>query len=283
MSLAADAIPAKPTVESIQLLIDQNGSPGGRRPYASRRNIARILWDLIEQGPAESDSGQATNVLKLRLGALEPSRVGDAEGLGTGFSAQLRQLEDWGLIAREVGGKRTYRITATVAPATLTAAGYDRAYCGTVPRRAEPLSLIGETEPDTEPEPALIISEQWVTEPKVDTDGLAPVGYLIEAVRLISQAIPMTMIPAAIDPNPEVLDRLATTLADNERLRRKLAQLGDELHATKQERDGLRKAKTMLEHNLSDMAKGALNEQHYRRFVELDRLVRSAPGSTKGD
>jgi hypothetical protein len=128
-------------------------------------------------------------------------------------------------------------------------------------------------------EPALI----GAPEVRVDTAGLEPIGILIEAVRLISTAIPLTMSAANAAPDVDVLDRLAATLADNERLRRKLSQLGDELHATKAERDGLRKAKHMLETNLSDMAKGSLNEQNYRRYVDLDRLVRAAPGSLKGD
>jgi hypothetical protein len=34
----------------------------------------------------------------------------------------------------------------------------------------------------------------------------------------------------------------------------------------------------MLEANMSNMAKGAFNEQDYRRFIELDKIVRTAPG-----
>jgi hypothetical protein len=212
-------------------------------------------------------------------------------GIGTNMTPLLRQLERHGVIARKLNGKRCYLIEATVTPDLMVRAGYSKRFAGITALTPveEPLAEPAPEpiEPTFDSPPALVMIQEpaliGAPEVRVDTAGLEPVGILIEAVRLISTAIPLTMSAANAAPPVDVLDRLASTLADNERLRRKLSQLGDELHAAKAERDGLRKAKHMLETNLSDIAKGSLNEQNYRRYVELDRLVRAAPGSLKGD
>lgn len=298
MSVAANAITPL-TPEAIRLFIDQNGNRGGgRRSHASRRNIVRVLWDLIDNGAVENKSGRATQELRARV-TIEATQSGRGPELAedsTFFTFLLKEMDRAGLIDRLLYGRRTLRIEAAVTGDDLIAAGYPRSYSGSDPAiNVLPLededsdetpedssdAAIGddasqELPPESEPDPEL----PPIT---VNVDGLTVTGILIEAMSLLSRAIPLTAGSDTPEVNPEVLDRLATVLADNERLRRKLREAGDNLRAVQAERDGLRRAKQMLEANLSEMARGSLNEQTYRRYVELDRLVRSAPGSMKGD
>ena len=285
MSLALDD---QLTPESMRLFIDHNDKPKARRPYAGRRNVVRILHDLLEHGPAKEKSGRATLVLRERLearGDIEASSNGDFLNV---LSMTLKDLGEHGLVARQMNGKRTFLIEASVDWDFLDAAGYGYDYVPKVGVKPPPPEPKVEVE-SPEPPPALAIVEHR-TDPsnnvlelvddsfRVDADRLRPIGYLVEASRLVAMAVSEWE-----NPDTKLGYRLADVLEENDRLRRKLHLAEDRCHALSGERDGLRRAKQMLEANFDRLAKGSFDEAGYRRFKELDKLIRSAPSPTKAD
>jgi hypothetical protein len=207
-------------------------------------------------------------------------------------------MEAAGLIRRDMNGKRCYRIESLVTGQALAAAGYGRRRVDMPAPTDEPLTV---AEPEPEPTPPLVLVPRHSTHPSVypevdealpddeplssavhvDTASLQTFGLLVEAMRLVGLA--MAQLPALSAPDPGVAQRLATTLEENQRLRHRAARAEDLNVALKAERDGAVRMKQALQANLDNMAKGAFSPEQYRKFIELDRTMRAAPTSAKGD
>lgn len=271
--------------------------------------IVGTLWNLLDDGPIHSDSGQATAVLMDRLiasGWTVPGSDGkDPKGkgataiqrTGTFTHCYTLPMAKAGLLARTTRGKRTFDISCAVPAELLVEAGYDRAYAGrNLEVVADAARYDDEPTPTTEAEPEapplvvreheqqLSLDDQYedlLAEVKVNEVAMRPAAMLVEAVRLISSAVEALPSLALAGIDHEMAGRLADTLAENQRLRRKASEATSEVAALRAERDGLRRMKQMLEINLDKMAKGTFDEQSYRRYVDVKRMMEQPPGSAK--
>lgn len=256
-----------------------------------RNRKAAVLWYLAHHGGALEDaSGRATAVMNEAIQPVAPSKTGL-----TNFTATLTELEIDGLLAREVHGRRTKSLVLMVTPEQLA----EHPHYGDDPwkRETPPLRVVPPREDEPEVVPALateglpalasavpevvVVEEEAWTPPPLDP-SVDPQALLSHAITFIAQAM-ATSRPNQTEMDPKVLHRLSETLDENQRLRRKVGQAGDEIIALRHEVSGLRAAKRSLEANIATIAKGALDEPAYRRFIDLDRLVRTAPGSAKGE
>lgn len=264
-----------------------------------RRVVERdgaILW-LLAAGDVSDPSGRAVHKLNAMLDRHPKlSKVSTST-----LTHILARLEADNLLIRNTSGKRTYDISLAVTKPELVAMGHNRNPWTGVKLVDEPdTKIVLDLEapaPIPEPEPVELPLVLDAPEPVIveepDADVIPmweaptlpleadPHALLAVAVTFIAQAISVSK-PAGEVPMPDVLERLSLALEDNQRLRNRNSQIGEELAAVKAERDGLRKAKNVLEQNLRTIATGRLDEGALRRFRELDGLVRSAPGSAKG-
>ncbi len=268
----------------------QSGRKRSEYPQVRTRKAA-ILWYLVHHGGAlEDSSGRATAVMNEAIQPVAPSSTGL-----TNFTATLTELELDGLLAREVHGRRTKSLVLMVTEEELARHphyGSDPWKRVTpplrvVPPRVEVPEVVPALPTEVLPEvasavvpPAVEEEEPW-TPPPLDP-SVDPQALLSHAITFIAQAM-ATSRPNQPEHDPKVLHRLSETLDENQRLRRKVGAAGDEIMALRTEVRGLREAKRALEANIATIAKGALDEAGYRRFIDLDRLVRTAPTSGKGE
>jgi len=263
------------------------------------RKKAAVLWWLAEHGGTlESGSGVATSELADAITPLV--RAGERTGLAA-FSGLLTALENDGLVIRDVRGRRVFSVA--LVPTADELRKHPRYGRNPWPHtngqpKPEPVATIadepldGSTQDVGPVEPhastvnaalrAEVVNEQpdlfadW-TPPPAPTPNADPHTLLGLAMSYIAQAVATSRPIERTDP--QVLQRLASTLDDNQRLRTKLAVAEDTAHALRDEVTGLRKVKAMLEDNVRTIAAGRLDEGALRRFRELERFMQAPPNA----
>lgn len=220
------------------------------RMTKQRIAVIRVLSEA--GGRVEDKSGQAVRVLHGKLGS-EVSLKALTNALGS--------MESHGLVEREIRGKRTYGIRLAMPEAGMR--GESEPNGSTVPPGPQ-----GQVLPD-DPEP-------HITGP--GADGMSADGEV--DYRLLADAL-LTRVAEVIDTQTSTADlqtRLATLLADREKFRRQVSQLGEDLTAIKHERDGLRKRLQQAETNIQAMLdprnKVGLGDRHRRA---LERFMQATP------
>ena len=139
--------------------------------------------------------------------------------------------------------------------------------------------------PDTSPP-----TEPWETETTEHVDlsiaSTVAMALLTQVVEIISTGSPTAThdeIKRLERDYTEASQRLADRLADNDRLRRTIRELSDEIVAIREERDGLRRRLRQAESNLAKAT-----SQDTQRFInervqqELAKVMRSRPAGTHG-
>jgi hypothetical protein len=272
-----------------------------RKPMVTKLNLIRALW---HRGTITDASGRATAKLHARA---------------TGYGYQGTQVAVTGLIAdpmnalaieRSTNGKRTYSIKLVALPerwleriGQLDAQDADAQEAQRAEERVG-LSVVPEPESapvePSEPEPA----PEEPQEASSDVPELEPIPGLDEQVTYLEVApsIAMALLTQVVEiisaGSPETADRrvrqlqsdmgemsdkLARRLAENDSLRRRLGEAGDQIIALKHERDGLFMKLRAAQHNL-EQATNIDTERYVKARVEQEiaKLMQAKPGTTKG-
>jgi DNA-binding MarR family transcriptional regulator len=218
---------------------------------------AKILQVLLDQGEIQDPDGQSTTLLMAETG----HRTSNA------LSGVLLAMEKAGLIERDKAGRRTYRIALTRQGRKL----------------AESLSGVSGGSPAPEPEaPTKLTADPdvaaTVVNGAVDLDLLA--GVLLKKALIATQA-------------QEDSAGAKETQRRAERAEAKVAALEAELSAARSELAEQRAIVKTLEHNnqvlTNQMDKVRKNPAtpikeliSRKELSELDKLMRSLPGGTRG-
>jgi hypothetical protein len=174
---------------------------------------ACIVWTLHDDGPFESEAGQAPSLLKAALEA----RKGIYRG-GRGQSDLhylLRTLERFGVVERESGGSRSTTRLALVPGVPLPPSPY-----------RDKTRALAAVDPPTRPAPAM-----------ADT---LDAGHALAAV---ASFVESAMAMAGVTPHEaDSDDRLADALAEARRLHGLVASQGEQLTALRKELEVARRA-----------------------------------------
>ena len=268
--------------------------PRFTRDY-TRNSVAALLWTLHDLGGViESDAGRAGSMLAT---AAEERGTPIAPRLH--LSAIFAELEEGGIygacILRDKHRpKRTYKITLLLAedemppkPRHLKAA----------PERTISVQPVAsDPEPQPEPEPAPVPPEpQPQPEPVEDvvTPEIPPLVVLSEepldlaltAADDIAKVIQALLVQGArpAEPNSdteEISVRLAQTIEENNRLRRKANDLAETVRAKSAECEGLHKALRVSEANLKTLRETVAigtRERDMARLKGNQRFVAEKP------
>jgi len=254
---------------------------------AMRNRKAAVLWWLAHHGGTITNhSGRASVELAASIAPIDPAATRVKN-----FTSMLAEMEADELILRDVKGKRTMAVT--LVPTADELARHPRYGVDPWPTNGNParpvqpdLRVVTAAEEQPSPivtvrpadGPTAAVDAEWTPPPLAPNAD--PHALLAQAMAYIAQAMASSKPVTAADPT--LLGRLAFTLEDNQRMRVKLNAARDEVVALHAEVTGLRQAKHALEENLRVIANGRLDEGALRRFKELDRMVRSAPGTHKG-
>lgn len=144
--------------------------------------------------------------------------------------------------------------------------------------------------PIEEPLPAMPAPDEAPADyaPPVELEIASSVAMalLTQVVEIISAGSPADTdrrVKALKADFDNVAEKLAKRLEENERMRRSIRELGDEVVAVRAERDGLRTRLRLAEANLERAtnadAQRFINEQVQK---ELAKVMRAAPGTQKG-
>jgi hypothetical protein len=285
VSPAGESIEIVPDAQWRELTEDIAGR-SIRAWYGTKPYVIRYLW---EHGKVTSDSGAATGVLYRGVTEVFPHVSSKLSALSHFLKESANSLA----FQRHVVGRRNYLVqlvrmpemwyeklqrdiemTFTAIPVQLNG--------GPVPEPSAPV-----IEPD---EIEYIPSD----EPKGFTEDSPPLDIeMAQQVAMSLLTTVMEIISAGQTPPVEMQrlrnelahsqTTLASRLEDNERFRRQLREVADELLAVKHERDGLRQQLRRAESNLSAALKGesvhAINAEINKR---IDHIMREAP-KPKGD
>jgi len=267
---------------------------------ASKPVIVRELW---EHGPATDESGRATQVLYDRMMAHYP-HANDALGWPKSIAVLMNQPVNSAAFKRDVNGKRTYGIELAAMP-EIWYRKLQTDIGGTVPTFAAVPIDNGDRGPEfvtggqpTDAELDAIYADNRATLEafnRGETIPLEETSPVIEvevasqvAMELLTKVVEIIAAGSSVDASSE-LKRLRNELVhsqgllsqrldENDRLRRQVREAGDELHAVKLERDGLRQRLRQTEANLSSALKGesaaAVTTEVMKR---VDRIMRESP------
>lgn len=273
---------------------------------AERKPVYRVRAEVVAAlmrhgGTIKHAGGRATSRLVEEMAAY-----GWHANIKT-FGHLLSDMEEDGQILRDTKAKRTYEIALGDVP-------------DNVMRRVKDLGLVTSTPepepepaPEPEPEPESVIEteaapapalegEQAPTPPEtvappVDVDQLAAALLRQVARTLDSQTITPEEVNdlrraaehfeaetvQAVQARDEMSRRLAETLEENQRFRRKLSEATDLANARRTQIERLVREKNELDANLKAAIKasGSVVDAEVRK--RLERVMRAAPGTTKGE
>jgi hypothetical protein len=134
------------------------------------------------------------------------------------FTNLLSRMEKDGVIEREINGKRTYRIGLV---------GYEASEVNNVAANGHSAAMVA--------------------------DGSLVTGTTTNDLADLAIALIVKMAEVVAVDDQDLLRRLGEAVEERQRLSTKLIALGDELAATKHERDGLRQQKRIMENNIEIM------------------------------
>jgi hypothetical protein len=258
----------------------------------SRRAVLGALWC---QGKFTDKSGRASRL--LIDAAKERGYKPDSAGA---FGALITSQSMAPSLARDINGKRTYRIQLAALPETwaqhLPVNGHVNGHVnGTTVIEVEPEPTPETSEPPAgEPEaPAVDLLD--VYQPTLEPDALELQVSMAVARSLLTQVVEIIAAgPEIREVSNERTDelerdlsiahqRLSSRLEENDKLRRRIRILEDELSAAHSERDGLRGRLKAAEYNL-EKAMSADNQRFIMAEVhrEVDKMMRAKPASDKG-
>lgn len=260
-------------------------------PLGGVRRLHRIklavLRALYEQGPVENASGRAMGIL------YERARAYGYNANPRALAALLADPANALAFKRRTKGKRTFRIELGLVPETW----FDK-------MKSEPEPVASEPEPELEPassngtidlvvepsaEEAVELMEQVIM-PATESE---PVGELPAELQVAS-AVAMELLTRVVEivstggtdeaamrlrrERDDARHRLAEQTDLSERRRRQLREVGDELHAVKEERNGLRNRLRLTEENLRKATSNAANATVMDLArKELDKVIRQVP------
>ena len=283
-----------------------------RKPYKSKLGLVRALW---HHGQFTDKSGRATAL--LHPVAVEYGYQGSPVAITGAMSDALNAPA----FERQTNGKRTYAIKLVAVPETWTLRMAELDTWGPKPEPEVPVEP--EAEPDPIPEPSQadrdaaalmegVLLPESMREPSEPESlelpeyvpppdlPLEPSPYL-EVAPQVAMALLTQVVEIIAAGSPEQTDqrvrkltqdvtelagKLAARLQENDSMRRKMRELGEELNAVKYERDGLRSRLRQTEHNLKVALKSDVMAQVNERVrQELDKVMRVVPSATarKGD
>jgi hypothetical protein len=263
----------------------------------TKRSIPAVLWALHEMGGEVADPQSGRVPAKIVAKAQE---LGWPVHPGTNTSMLFAELENgrYGrCLYRETNGKRTFLVRLLLTdeemppkPHAIKTYKVDKVKPESVFASAPPIEPDPEPEPEQptpapkpvpddpnvtlavapEPEPEVVAP---TISPLVGVDaGIDPIDLLFDIQRLSMTAVVALATTAGTpDINPDNSDerdaeraRLATTLEENNRLRRKLNEATETLVAKSKEIEALRKALAIAQNNLravQDAANAAPNRE----------------------
>lgn len=212
-----------------------------------RRAPSRSRLKVLEALPVHDSKGFATSTLKDRSGY---------EGTLTGLTNLLNSMERDGLVRRVIKGKRCYEIALLANASEPSDNGTD----------AVDLGVDDSGGRIADPFPGSTASE---------------LDYSMLAAKLLEAAIDAANAPARLaKEHSDMSGRLASVLADNQRLRSKLQLAQDELSAKTVECDGLRRRMGDVQRNLDAVLVQPnirMDPERERFLRDLSRLMREKP------
>lgn len=267
------------------------GSDISLRMWSGSKPLAiRYLW---QHGKIEESRGKATLVLH--------EGIGSDEFRPTALTMMMNDPKNAPAFDRHINGKRCYSIQLVALPRTW----YDklrRDMNGDAKTVFEAIRIeanggIIEAPPAIiEPDPIEAFIPTPIEEPIEEPVSTLPLD--IEIASQVAMSLLTTVVEIIAAGTPEtanakvrqlesdlagVMQKLSARLEDNERLRRQVRELGEEIQALRFERDGLRNRLRNTESNLSMALRGdaaaAVNGEIQKR---VDRIMREAP-KAKGD
>jgi hypothetical protein len=269
---------------------------------ASKPFVIRELW---EHGPAREENGRATQVLYDRILAHYPN-ADSAMGWPKSISTLLAQPVNAAAFQRNVNGKRTYGIELIALPEiwyqklTRDIGARGGMYTATpvingtqpdpieviIPSEGHPMPRIvgGLVLPEELPPLDIVEESPAMPEPVLDIDISRQVAMdmLTLCVEIIaagkSDGVNVAELQKLRNELVHSQGLLSERLGENDRLRKQVRDLGEELRSTKFERDGLRQRLRATETNLSAALKGetahAVTTEVMKR---VDRIMREPP------
>lgn len=264
--------------------------------------VVRYLW---EHGGVSDEKGGATGVLFDGIREAYP----DAQLGKHPTAVTMLMADDFNAPAfdRKVNGKRTYAIDLVAMPETwLRKLEYDLEHrknghhpqpieepVAAEPIEEPPAAVNGHTPTDDEINELLDSIQTdaptvFETSPPIDLEVASQVAMslLTTVVEIISAGTPTvvdTKVRQLQSDLETVASRLAQRLEENERMRRQLREVGDEVRALRQERDGLRSRLRATETNLQAALKGETSQAVTAEINKrIDQFMRVAPKG-KGD
>lgn len=295
-----------PAGETITLVRDDEwtattgATPAGIRMWnaGNKRHVIAALW---QHGEFTDAKGGAT----VRLAEWANEHYGMSI-TNSAITMMMGDALNALAFERNVNGKRTYGVKLVALPELwyaklLHTLEHEIAYLGPEPE-PEPT----EDAPTTEPEPTVETptDEEWQSitrELELDAPSLYEVGPPVEIE--VAQSVAMALLTHVVEiisaGSPEQTDarvrslstdleqmgqRYGQRLAENDGMRRKIRELGDEIVALRHERDGLRSRLRATESNLNEILKGD-NARMVTQEVQkrIDQFMRQAPTSKKGE
>lgn len=273
-----------------------------RKPFRSKLGLVRALW---HHGTFRSANGRAT--IAFHSIAEQYGYLGSAVAISGAVNDPLNVPA----FSRQTKGKRTYAISLVALPETWYKRMLEIDELDPDPEPDEPEPIPEPSQGDRDaaeavaelvmPEPdglELVIDlPEYVPppEPELEPSPLLEVSATV-AMALLTQVVEIISAgsPEQTDQRvrklsqdvSDLADKLAKRLTENDSLRRKARELGDELNAVKYERDGLRTRLRMTEHNLSQALKSDVMAQVNERVMrELEKVMRVVPSPSprKGD
>lgn len=264
-------------------------------------SIPVILWTLHECGGELTDEKGRTSAKIIDEAAKRNWRLHPHHTLkGSGALSQLlNELEHGrygGCISRDVDGKRTYAIRLNLSEAEMPPRPQP-----VVTKQVEPAKpKIGDTRPVAAPpppappatprpmvavatEPATATVEPAIPPVMAITGNLPDVLTQIQNLSFQAWLLSVTTTePAPAPPvSDEQAERLAATLEENNRLRRKCNDQAETLRSTLKERDGLRQQVMLLQNNLrvvQETSNGASElERKLNRFNGTQAAIAARP------
>jgi len=241
------------------------------RPWTqerTRRSIAAFLWALHDLGGEVTDEHGRVPA-RIAEHAAEMGMPLDPTINRSQMLTSLDSIGYVGCIARDMGAKKTYKITLLLADDEMPPRPAPQPEPVPEPEPERPLTLVAPPEPDL---PAVVAQ---ATED--------PVNALLEIQKLAMGAVMgLTRDGGGHDSDTDG-ERLAATLEENQRLRHKVADLSETVAAKAKEIEALRKALTTAQANLSAIQKASAEApQRERQLANLratERFMQAPPGT----
>jgi hypothetical protein len=265
---------------------------------STRVTVSVLLWTLHEMGgkihdPQRGRCGSLLLEEAAKRGYVVDSMHKNGGGTVSQLLADLESGRMGGCIRRHTNGKRTYTIELLLAEAELPPKPHPvivRKADDTGDSRPAPVAEEPPPAPTTAPSPIAAVTDEPAQASVEPT--LPPVvavsgnlGDVLTQIQQLSFQAWMLSATSTGEPAPPVSDeqavRLAETIDENNRLRRKVNDQAETIRATIKERDGLRQQVMLLQNNLrvvQEASNGAGQlERNLNKFNGTQRAIASRP------